>query len=70
MSEPLFLTPAELLDLTGYRRPVRQRDWLIRQGIKCVTAKNGKVVVARIWVTEKLDRPGDRPGPKWDALRA
>jgi hypothetical protein len=62
----MFLTADELQTLTGYRRGSAQIRWLVRQGVAHYVRADGKPAVAREAVTGRLDRPG----PKWEALRA
>jgi hypothetical protein len=40
-----FLTPAELVELTGYKRPTAQRAWLDRNGISYIMALSGRPIV-------------------------
>jgi hypothetical protein len=66
MSEPLWLTHEELYHMTGRKRPSAQIRLLVRQGVAHYVRADGKPAVAREAVTGRLDRPG----PKWEALRA
>lgn len=46
----LFLTPAELLELTGYRRPSAQLRFLHARRIRHIVNRAGYPVVARAWL--------------------
>jgi len=46
----MFLTPAELEQLTGYRRPAAQIGWLRSRGIRHYVNGAGHPVVARAWL--------------------
>ena len=42
-----FLTTAELVTLTGYVRPAKQREWLSRAGVHFFVSGSGRPVVLR-----------------------
>lgn len=62
----MFLSSADLRELTGYVRPSAQRRWLTRAGIPHHIRADGKPVVTREAVTGRLERPQ----PRFEALRA
>lgn len=41
----IYLSPEELLTLTGYKRPADQARWLDRNGVPYITNARGKLVV-------------------------
>ena len=47
MSETEFLTTEELLEVTGYKSPGPQREWLDRNGWVYATTGAGRPVVGR-----------------------
>lgn len=42
---PMFLTPAQLTELTGYRLPSKQIQWLVHNGVRHWIARTGRPVV-------------------------
>lgn len=54
----LTLTPAELVDLTGYRMPAKQISWLQRNGIAHFVNAAGRPIVIRAIIEA---RPVARP---------
>jgi uncharacterized protein DUF4224 len=69
MSESLFLTGAELQELTGFTQPAAQLRWLRKWKIRHFVNAHGRPVVTRAAV-EGLPGARDRPTtqPNWDAL--
>jgi len=63
----MFLTPDELIALTGFRRPGAQARWLRSRGIRHFVNGVGHPVVARAWLD--ADR-GAVPLPVRPDLRA
>ena len=60
----VFLTPDEIVELTGLRRPSAQMRWLDRNGIRAFRRADGGVSVPRAAVEQ-----GRQPkGPNWEAL--
>lgn len=51
----MFLTPADLTTLTGYRRPGAQVRWLRSRGIRHYVNGAGHPVVARAWLDADRD---------------
>lgn len=43
----IYLTPAELETLTGYKRPADQARWLERQGVPFTMNSRGRPVVRK-----------------------
>jgi hypothetical protein len=54
MSETEFLTADELTGVTGYKRIVRQRNWLDRNGWSYVVNAAGRPVVGRWFARLRL----------------
>lgn len=52
--EPLFLTPAELEALTGFKTPARQVEWLRNKGWRFEINGNRKPVIARKYAEKML----------------
>lgn len=50
----MFLTPAEITDLTGYQRHADQRKWLTARGWLFEVAATGRPVVARSYAEQRL----------------
>ncbi len=70
MDEPLFLSPVELIDLTGRKLASAQRRWLTENGYRFSENANGRPIVARKYVLSRLGAaaeesvtamPGARP---------
>jgi len=59
----MFLTPAELVTLTGYERPTAQRAELDRLGVRYVINSRGHLVVLWSAVEAALGQPKQAPGP-------
>lgn len=59
----MFLTQDELIDLTGYQLPARQRKWLKEKGWVHETARNGRVVVLRAYAESRLSEPEKKQEP-------
>lgn len=51
----MFLGPADLEQLTGYRRPGAQIRWLRSRGIRHYVNGAGHPVVARAWLDAERD---------------
>ncbi len=67
----MFLTPAELAELTGRKRPSLQRAWLVQNGYKFDVRADGRPSLLRAAVEARQGaRSAPRTsGPNWDALR-
>lgn len=52
MAASAFLDEADLVRLTGYVRPSKQKEWLDAHGIPCTVNARGEVIVRR-----DLDQP-------------
>lgn len=63
----MFLTPEQVQELTGYRRPSMQRMWLERSGVPYFTSRSGKPIILRSDL-EQRTMPRDGP-PKNQRLR-
>ena len=61
----MFLTPAELYDLTGYKRRADQLAWLKARGYKHEINALGRIIVSRAHVDHKLGA-GVPPAPEPD----
>lgn len=73
----LLLTPDEIIDLTGYKLPKKQSQWLSRQGIIHMIGRDGKPRVNRAHVNKVMGagetkpvEPRELTEPDIDALRA
>lgn len=53
----MFLTPADLVELTGYTLPSRQREWLDGRGWVYEVSRLGTVKVLRRYAEMKLGMP-------------
>lgn len=47
MNQDLFLTPAEIRMLTGYKLPGKQAEWLRKNGVRHWIPATGRPVVPR-----------------------
>lgn len=67
----MFLTPDELHDLTGYKQPARQFRWLERNGYKQQRAANGRPIVLRSHIEQRLSDVSSKPAVSlnFDALK-
>lgn len=72
----MFLTPAELAELTGYKRPSAQARWLTSHGWRFALNAAGHPRVARAYFERRMvARDGrplavvDCPPPDWSAAR-
>jgi hypothetical protein len=65
----VFLTPTELLELTGYKKPALQRRWLVEHGYRFDVRADGRAVVLTAAIEKKLaGRRISSPEPDWPAL--
>ena len=65
----MFLTPTELLELTGYKKPALQRRWLVEHGYRFDVRADGRAVVLTAAIEKKLaGRRTSGPEPDWSAL--
>ena len=64
----VFLTPDELRQLTGYRRPALQRQWLEQAGIRHWVASTGRPVVA-VEALGLAERPVAPTRPRLEVAR-
>lgn len=66
----MFLTPAELRDLTGLKRPSAQYRWLDRAGWPVERDAKGRPLLLRSVVLARLGASQDnrQMGPNWAAL--
>ena len=70
---PLFLVPAEVETLTGFKAPARQISWLSCKGWRFEKSGSGRPIVARRYAEKMLGCGGDEqqaPRPNFNALRA
>lgn len=49
----MFLSKEELIQLTGYKQPSKQRSWLDRQGIRYYLTIDSRPVVSKDAFTQK-----------------
>lgn len=61
----MFLSPEELIDLTGCKRRKDQADWLKAKGYKFDFNKRGRLLVARGHVEHRFG-VGQKPAPEPD----
>ncbi len=54
MLEPEFLTPEELVEITGYKHVAAQREWLKKNSWKFVVSGSGRPIVARLFARMQL----------------
>jgi hypothetical protein len=58
----VFLTPGELVELTGYKRASLQVGWLRKMGVRHYVRRDGRpVVVAADLASKGQDREPTRP---------
>jgi len=67
----MFLTPDEIVTITGYIRPSSQRDWLKRNGWTFEVDGNGRPIVLRAYVETRMGVNGHAaaPAPNFSAIR-
>ncbi len=70
MTTPLFLSPDELKELTGYQYPSRQKAWLKDRGWKFEADNLGRPKVLRAHLESRLGGTGRSPSPKEPNLEA
>jgi hypothetical protein len=69
----MFLTPAEIMTLTGYQLPAHQIRWLKRFGYFFEVAASGRPIVSRAYVEARLGVKAAAPAkttPNFSALKA
>lgn len=54
METPIFLTAAEIADLTGFKTPKRQTEWLGNHGWRFEINGNHRPIVARKYAEKML----------------
>lgn len=59
----IYLTPAELETLTGYKRPADQARWLERNGVPYITNARGRPVVRADMDKTTVTEPALGPVP-------
>ncbi len=60
----MFLSPDQLHELTGYRRPSKQRAILDRNAVPYFTAASGKPVVLKADLEQRTIRHGQAANPR------
>jgi hypothetical protein len=68
----MFMTDAELEEMTGLQRPSAQIRWMDRYGIKYVVSAEGRPRVLRSHLERMMDggkSAGKRPQPNFEALK-
>jgi len=66
----LFVTDAELQELTGYRRHADQRRWLKARGWRFEVSASGKPIVSRQHAETMLSGQREEPKRNWQPNRA
>jgi len=64
----MFLTPDELITLTGCRRPSGQIRWLRAHQIRHWVNATGHPVIARAWIVDRVDHDGMPNTPNLRAI--
>jgi hypothetical protein len=66
----LFLTPAEIRELTGLQRPAAQCRWLARNGYRFEVGgdRQPKVMRAQLEARQGITSPARPTGPDFSAL--
>lgn len=64
----MFLTPAQLIEMTGYKRSSLQVGWLRKMGVKHYVRRDGKPVVVISDLTTVAES-ADRIEPDFSATR-
>ena len=66
----MFLTPAELHDLTGYKRASAQLTWLRERGWPVEEDRHGRPRLLRAVLEARMGAvpPPSEAAPNWDAL--
>jgi hypothetical protein len=67
--DPLFLTPEQLQELTGYVQPAAQIRWLRKSGIQHYIRADGHPVVPLAALNPREPPAKARVGPDLDAIR-
>jgi hypothetical protein len=58
----MFLTPDDLQQLTGYKKPALQRRWLVENGYSFDVRADGKPIVSRAYYESRhVPREARRP---------
>ena len=65
----MLLTHDEIIDLTGYRQPKKQCEFLLKHGILYLPGRDARPRVSRAAVESLLGSRGRRLGPNVNALR-
>ena len=65
----MFLTPDELEQLTGYKKPKLQRDWLLKNGYRFDVRVDGRASVLASQVAARQGAVKERRAePNWKAF--
>ena len=56
-NESLIVSEEELIELTGYQRPTKQREMLDRMGIRYMVRKDGHIRTTRQWLSGGASAP-------------
>ena len=64
-----ILTPAEIAEITGYKRRTDQIRWLTAKGWTFEVNGAGRAVVSRAYAESKLGAPPERAQPRFDHIR-
>lgn len=66
----MFLTPIQIEQLTGRRKPALQRKWLLEHGYRFEVRADGRPAVLAAAVEARLSgRVTGRVEPNWTSLR-
>jgi hypothetical protein len=65
----VFLSPENLIELTGYKKPALQRRWLIKNGYRFDVRADGRASVLSSQVVARQGGARERSAePNWEAL--
>lgn len=68
--DPVFLTPEQLQELTGYVQAAAQIRWLRKNGVQHYVRADGRPVVPLSALAPREAPAKARVGPHFDAIRA
>lgn len=60
LEAPLTLSQAELVELSGYRRPAEQIRWLTKAGVTFFIGRDGRPRVIRAALVQSTSTPASR----------
>jgi len=62
----MFLTPADLTELTGYKLGKKQCDWLRSHGWVFEVNSHGRPVVSKAYFDSRMGGKQDDTGKRWE----